>query len=143
MEFFEIAVSVTAGVVLGILIEKALAMSKENKAVDKEKLLEECFGEHMCVGKFSLVQVRDWIKAHQENLNNGSKALVLKITPETLKSIGKNIEITDNMDDYLAIAIINSNTEQMESSILVKYKELDEKLEEILAKGDGTLVVEG
>ena len=47
------------------------------------------------------------------------------------------------MDNYLAIAVINSTTKEMEDSILVKYDELDERLEELLAKGDGTLVVGG
>lgn len=95
----------------------------------------------MYVGRFSLVQARDWIKMRQENISNGAKALVMKITSETLASLGKDVEITQNMDNYLVIAIINGSTKEMEDSILVKYNKLDEKLEELLAKGNGTLVV--
>ena len=141
MDIFYISASFVAGLVAGILTTKALSLSKENKIVDKEKLLEECFGEHMYVGRFSLVQARDWIKMRQENISNGAKALVMKITPETLASLGKDVEITQNMDNYLVIAIINGSTKEMEDSILVKYNKLDEKLEELLAKGNGTLVV--
>lgn len=143
MEILGMSASFAAGIVAGILVEKALSHSKADKVVDKEKLLEDCFGEHIYVGKFSLAQARDWINARKENINNGSKALVLKITSETLKNLGKDIEISSDMENYLAIAVINSTTKEIEDSILVKYDELDEKLEELLAKGDGTLVVGG
>ena len=143
MDILSTSASFAVGVVAGILITKAMEQSQTNKVVDKEKLLEECFGEHMYVGTFSLAQARDWIKARQENINRGAKALVLKITPEALQKLGKNIQISLDMDNYLAIAVINSITKEMEDSILVKYDELDEQLEELLAKGDGTLVVGG
>ncbi|MDE5763734.1 MAG: hypothetical protein K2I00_02065 [Ruminococcus sp.] len=141
MDFFAVSASFAAGLVIGILIDKALSMSGKNSVIDKEKLLEECFGEHMYVSRFSLVQARDWIKMRQDKIKDGTKAIVMKITPETLKSLGKNIEIAQNMDNYLAIAVINGNTKEMQDSILVKYDNLDEKLEELLDRGDGTLVV--
>lgn len=146
MDILGTSASFVAGIVVGILIAKALEQSKTDKVVNKEKLLEECFGEHMYVGTFSLPQARDWIKVRQENLNRGAKALVMKITPESLKKLGQdiqNIQISSDMDNYLVIAIVNSATQEMEDSILVKYDELDERLEELLAKGDGTLVVGG
>jgi len=143
MDVFFTTASFAAGLVAGIIVTKAVIMSKENNIVDKEKLLEECFGEHMYVSRFSLIQARDWIKMRQENIDRGAKALVMKITSETLKNLNKNVSISSDMNNYLAIAVVNSISNKMEDSILVKYDQLDEKLEELLERGNGTLVVGG
>ena len=143
MDILSTSASFVVGVVAGILIAKAMEQSKTNEVVDKEKLLEDAFGEHITLSTFSLMQAKDWIKAHKDSLDSGAKALVLKITPKTLKDLNINAQISSDMDNYLAIAVVNTATSQMLDSILIKYDELDEKLEELLAKGDGTLVVGG
>ncbi len=140
-EIIGLAATATAAVVIGIIIAHALKKSGNNEVIDTEKLLEECFGEHMYVGMFTLSQAKDWIKVRKESIEKGSKALVMKITPETLKELNINAQVNMDTSNYLTIAIVNNG--QMEDSILIKYEELDSKLEEILAKGDGTLVVGG
>jgi hypothetical protein len=137
-----IAASVAAGVVIAIIMAK-LKQHSEDASIDKEKILEECFGDHMYAEKFSLGQARDWIKLHQDKLNSGAKALVMKITPDSLRKLNISANISEDMENYLTIAIVDSVKNQMEDSILIKYDELDEKLENLLAKGDGTLVVGG
>lgn len=143
MDIVSTSVSFAVGIVAGILIAKAMEQAQNGKIIDKEKLLEDAFGEHITLSTFSLTQAKDWIKAHKDSLDNGAKALVLKITPKALKDLNIDVEISNDMDNYLAIAVVNMATNKMEDSILVKYDELDDKLEELLAKGDGTLVVGG
>lgn len=140
-EIIGIAATATAAVVIGIIIANAIKNSKNSEIIDEEKLLEDCFGEHMYVSMFTLLQAKDWIKVRKENIEKGSKALIMKITTKTLKELNINAEINMDIDNYLTIAMVNNG--QMEDSILIKYEELDSKLEEMLAKGDGTLVVGG
>ena len=140
-EIIGIAATATAAVVIGIIIANAIKNSKNSEIIDEEKILEDCFGEHMYVSMFTLLQAKDWIKVRKENIEKGSKALIMKITTKTLKELNINAEINMDIDNYLTIAMVNNG--QMEDSILIKYEELDSKLEEMLAKGDGTLVVGG
>ncbi len=140
-EIIGIATTATAAVVIGIIIANAIKNSKNSEVIDEEKLLEDCFGEHMYVSTFTLSQAKDWIKVRKESIEKGSKALIMKITPQTLKELNINAEINMDTDNYLTIAMVNNG--QMEDSILIKYEELDSRLEEMLAKGDGTLVVGG
>ena len=133
--------SFTVGIVIGIIANKALESAKENKVIDKEKLLEESFGEHIYVCRFSLSQAKDWINARRSSIDNGSKALILKLTPKSLKNLCLEAEISDDADNYLVIAIVETISGEVEDTLLVKYDELDEKLEGLLIKGDGSLVV--
>jgi hypothetical protein len=88
-------------------------------------------------------EVRDWIKAREESLKNGAKAVVLKVNKDTLKQIGKDLDIKDGDKKNLVLAIIDKDSKDITESLLVKYETLDKKLEDALAKGNGVLVVEG
>ena len=55
----------------------------------------------------------------------------------------KKINVKIDSTQFLVIAIVSQNdNEDIIDALLVKYKTLDAKLEEALAKGNGTLVVE-
>ena len=41
------------------------------------------------------------------------------------------------------LAIVEADSQKMKDSILIKYGNLDEQLEQLLAKGDGMLVING
>ena len=135
------SVSFTVGIVIGVIANRALESAKENKVIDKEKLLEESFGEHVYASRFSLSQAKDWIKVRKDSIDNGSKALILKLTSQTLKDLSVEAEISDDAENYIVIAIVETTSGEVEDTLLVKYDELDEKLEELLIKGDGSLVV--
>ena len=118
---------------------------KSDPCIDLEKLLTDLFGQAVYSVTFSLREARDWIKARQDKLNAGKKAVVCKINSQTLPMFGlelKKLNLKIDSTQFLVIAIMSQNdSEDIIDSLLVKYKTLDAKLEEALAKGKGTLVV--
>ena len=130
------------GIALGIIIDRIIIAYAENKKIEKEKILERCFGEPMYTNTFSISEVRDWIKSREDMLQDGAKAIVLKANSETLRQIGKDMDIGSNLKNNIVIAIVNESTKTISDSVLVKYENLDEKLENALNKGNGVLVVE-
>lgn len=141
MDMINVAVSFAGGILVGVIAEKLVQKMKENQKIEHTKLLEECFGEPIYASTFSLVEVRDWIKERQEIIQNGSKAIVLKVNEDTLTSIGKDLDIGNSLVNFLVIAIMNTETKEISDSLLVKYEELDQALEQALSKGNGVLVV--
>lgn len=131
------------GIALGVIIDRMLIAVAENKKVEKEKILESCFGEPMYTSSFSLNEVRDWIKIREDKLQNGAKAIILKANSETLRKIGKDLDIGNGIENNLVIAIVDENSKSISDSVLVRYESLDEKLEQALNNGNGVLVVEG
>lgn len=130
------------GIALGIILDKVIVTVAENKKIEKEKILEKCFGEPMYTSFFSMSEVRDWIKSRETLLQNGAKAIVLKANSETLKSIGKNLDIGNNLKNNIVIAIVDETNKCISDSVLIKYETLDARLDEALSKGNGVLVVE-
>lgn len=130
------------GIALGIILDRIIVTIIENKKLEKEKILERCFGEPMCTSVFSMNEVKDWIKARESLLQNGAKAIVLKANSETLKRIGKDLDIGNNLKNNMVIAIVDEAGKSISDSVLIKYETLDVKLEEALSKGNGVLVVE-
>ena len=114
----------------------------ENKKLEKEKILEKCFGEPMYTSLFSMDEVRGWIKSRENLLQNGTKAVVLKANSETLRGIGKELNIGNNLKNNIVIAIVDEANKQISDSVLIKYEMLDMKLDAALSKGNGILVVE-
>ena len=146
MELLSFAGGAVCGVAMAcIIIEiiKKSSMDMKNQKINQEQLLEECFGEAMYASTYSFEKAKKWIKAHEQLLKNGANALVMKVNEETMKVIKKDVNIEGEPENYLVIAIINEKSQQMEESLLVKYGRLDANLENILAKGNGMLVVEG
>ncbi|MBO4897679.1 MAG: hypothetical protein J5590_05220 [Clostridia bacterium] len=133
---------IVAGVAAGILIRKIIEQSEKNKISERAKILEECFGEPMFTNTLSMTEVKDWIKAREEKIKSGSKAVVLKVSEKTLHNIGKQLDIGDGVENNIVIAIINSETKKIDDSALIKYEKLDANLESSLSKGNGVLVVE-
>lgn len=130
------------GIALGILLDRMVIAAAENRKKEKEKILEKCFGEPMYTNSFSMSEVRDWIKSRETMLQNGAKAIVLKANSETLRRIGKELDIGNNLKNNIVIAIVDEINNNITDSVLIKYQVLDEKLEETLNKGNGVLVVE-
>lgn len=130
------------GIALGIILDRITIAVMENKRLEKEKILEKCFGEPMYTSLFSMSEVRDWIKSRETLLQNGAKAVVLKANSETLRGIGKDLDIGNNLKNNLVIAIIDETSKNISDSVLIKYETLDAKLDEALNKGNGVLVVE-
>lgn len=133
---------IAVGVVIGIAIQKQIEQTEKNKKTERSKILETCFGEPMYTNTLSMTEVRDWIKAREEKLKSGSKAVVMKVNETTLRNIGKELNIGDGVENNVVIAIINSATKEIDDSALVKYEKLDTRLEAALNKGNGVLVVE-
>ena len=133
---------VVGGIALGIVLDRIVITIAENRKLEKEKILERCFGEPMYTSSFSMSEVRDWIKAREEKLQNGAKAIVLRANSDTLQRIGKDLDIGSNLKNNIVIAIVDETNKNISDSVLVKYETLDAKLEEALNKGNGVLVVE-
>lgn len=133
---------IAVGAAVGIVVHKMIVQAEKNKKAERAKLLEECFGEPMYTNTLAMSEVRDWIKARGEKIKSGSKAVVMKVNKTTLRSIGRELDIGDGIDDNIVIAIINTETKEIDDSALVKYEKLDENLEIALNKGNGVLVVE-
>lgn len=51
----------------------------------------------MYTSLFSMAEVRDWIKSRETLLQDGAKAIVLQANSETLKGIGKDLDIGNNL----------------------------------------------
>lgn len=130
------------GIALGIILDRIIVTVMENKKIEKEKILEKCFGEPMYTSTFSMSEVRDWIKARESLLQDGAKAIVLKANSETLRRIGKDLDIGNNLKNNIVIAIVDEAGKNISDSVLIKYETLDGKLEEALSYGNGVLVVE-
>ncbi len=130
------------GIAIGIILDRIAVAVMENRKLEKEKILERCFGEPMYTSSFSMSEVRDWIKARDSLLQNGAKAIVLKANSETLRRIGKDLDIGNNLKNNIVIAIVDEASKNISDSVLVKYETLDAKLEEALSNGNGVLVVE-
>lgn len=133
---------IAGGIALGIILDRIILTIAENRRIEKEKILERCFGEPMYTSSFSMGEVRDWIKSREEKIQNGAKAIVLKANSATLRKIGKELNIGNNLKNNIVIAIVDESSEDITDSVLIKYESLDSKLEEALNKGDGVLVVE-
>ena len=135
-----VSAGVVAGVAIGIVIEKNLAKMNASNVMERSEILRNTFGEPMCTTKFSLNEAKEWIKARQNLLDEGSKAIVLKANSQTMKNLGKTINL-DGVENYLIIAVV-SKANDIQNSVLIKYEKLDDELEKLLEKGNGTLVVE-
>ncbi len=131
------------GIAVGIILDRIVVAVMENQKLEKEKILERCFGEPMYASTFSMSEVRDWIKARESLLQNGAKAIVLKANSETLRRIGKDLDIGNKLKKNIVIAIVDKASKNISDSALIKYETLDTKLEEALDNGNGVLVVEG
>lgn len=133
---------IAGGIALGIILDRIIIAVMENRKLEKEKILEKCFGEPMYASLFSMGEVRDWIKSRENLLQNGAKAIVLKANSETLRGIGKNLDIGNNLKNNIVIAIVDETSTKISDSVLIKYETLDAKLNEALNRGNGVLVVE-
>ena len=83
--------TVAGGIVIGIIIEKMIIQSKENKKLECSRLLEQCFGKAMFTSNLSMKEVQEWIKGREDRIKSGSKAIILKANKSTLSKIGKDI----------------------------------------------------
>ena len=98
------------GIAIGIILDKMIIAVMENKKLEREKILEKCFGEPMYTSLFSMAEVRDWIKSRETLLQDGAKAIVLQANSETLKGIGKDLDIGNNLKNNLQVGCIQSGS---------------------------------
>lgn len=134
-------VTFAAGVAAGIILEKALSKMQESTVMGRTEALRACFGEPMCTTTFTFGEAKEWIKAREDALANGFKAIIAKANSSTLKGLGKEMNI-DGVDNYLVMAIVGKEHD-IQDSVLIKYERIDQELEAALEKGNGALVVEG
>ena len=97
----------------------------------------------MYMDTVKLEHITAWVKERKALLDSGTQALVMKVTPENLKKLGVTANLQGMNEQFLIIAVVMKASQSMEDSILIKYDRLDDQLEQILAKGDGSLVVNG
>lgn len=62
-------------------------------------------------------QITEWVKGRKSLLNNGSKALVMKVTQDYLKKIGVKVNLDNVNDNYLVVAIVEADRQKMKDSI--------------------------
>ncbi len=130
------------GAATGVIIYKIIIGVNNNKNKDKSKILEECFGKPMWATNFTIDEAKEWITVRKQHLENGAKAVIMKINDNTLKSLGKELNIGFELENMMIVAIVNTQSSYIIDSVLIKYETLDQNLEKTLAKGNGVLVVE-
>lgn len=135
-------------IVAGITVVIAFAVNAKKHSKKKsdgksetfqESVLENAFGSHTYMDLVKLEQVTAWVKSREQLLKNGAKALVMKATPSAMKKIGIKGNWNNLQGQYLIIAMVSDS--KMEDSILIRYGQLEEQLEQVLAKGDGMFVI--
>ena len=135
-------ITFAAGVAAGAVLETVLLKIQESTVKGHIKSLRDCFGEPMCTTTFTFKEVKEWIKAREDSLQAGSKAIVLKANSKTMGNLGKELNL-DGVENYLIMAVVDKDSGDIQDSVLIKYERLDQALENALAKGNGVLVVEG
>ncbi|MBQ3458676.1 MAG: hypothetical protein IJQ75_07725 [Synergistaceae bacterium] len=131
------------GLVIGAAADRLAVRRKENAMERRKRLLYACFGYPMFAGTFTLSEARDWINARNEQLEQGSKAVICKATNDNFKILHQELNIDLDKETYLIVAIVNDeDKDNIRDSLLVRYEKLDSKMENALAKGNGVLVVE-
>lgn len=135
-------VSFVAGAAIGVALEKfVFAKMQENGIQSRTDALRACFGEPMCTTKLTFLEVKEWITERKDQLVDNTKAAVVKVDENTLRSLGKNLN-TKGVENYIVLTIM-TDEKQILDSLLIKYEQLDTELENALAKGNGILVVKG
>ena len=127
-------------VALGVVFDRIYLHVKSEKTVSRTKVLEECFGAPMYTNILSITEVRDWVNARQDLLTE-SKAIVLKVNDETLKNIGKSLNLGSEAENMIIMAIVDESNNEIKESALIKYEHLEDGLEKLLGN-DGLLVIE-
>jgi hypothetical protein len=135
-------VGIGCGIALIILVDKLYNLFKTERTKSREKVLSEYFGSPIFASTFSLKDVKDWINARSDKIAVGAKVIVLKANDETLKSLGKELNIGSGVAKIIILAVVDEEKKDIIESSLVKYETLDDKLDGSLAKGNGVLVIE-
>lgn len=134
-------ITFAAGTATGILLERfVFAKMKENRIQNRTNALQACFGEPMIATRFTFEEVKQWIYARKDRLVNGTKAAVVEVNENTMKSLGKDLD-TKGVENYIVLVIMTADR-QIADSLLIKYEKLDQELENALARGNGVLVVQ-
>lgn len=134
-------ITFAAGAATGVLLEKFIfTKMKENRIQSRTNALQACFGEPMSATMFTLEEVKQWIHARKDQIVNGTKAAVVNVNENTMRSLGKDLD-TRGVENYIVLVIITRD-QQIADSLLIKYERLDQELEDALAKGNGVLVVQ-
>ena len=126
-------------VIIAIAINLKKNKNGQRKKTQKEAILEDAFGSNMYIDTVKVEQVTGWVKERNQLLKNGAKALVMKATPKSLNKLGVNVKLDGVNENFLVIALVKGA--DMKDSLLIKYDQLDDQLEKLLAKGDGMLVI--
>ncbi len=152
IEWVRLIITFIIGSIVGFIVVKILVKPSNGEQVPPvspvENMLTDIFGKPMFAAIFTLAEARDWIKARQEKLKSGNKAVVLKINANSLEMFWQelrkiNININSKDEQFLVVTIINTNSnDDIIDSLLVKYKKLDEKLESLLSRSNGKFIVE-
>lgn len=135
-----IAAGSAAAITLLVLLA---AKMKSSNVQDDETILKKCFGEPVLSSSFSFRQAKEWLLQRKEKITSGHKGVILKATPETLRSFGSEYEIKLNAENYLVIAIVDMANHDISDSVLIKYNSLDDELTKKLDAGNGVLVIGG
>ena len=136
-------VAVTAGaVILGVaayeLYKTYDAYQRAHNGVDRAKILEETFGEPMHTGTFTLNEAVTWLKDH---FSDGCNGVIFRADCAGLKSYAPKLNLGENVENYLVMAIVDESAKTMRDRVLVKFDVLDSRLENALGD-EGMMVIE-
>ena len=130
------------GAVIVFMAYKIIEIMNDRRV---QEALINAFGPINYVRNFSWDQAWQWIKEHDNLMRNGCDALIFKVINNNLSQILEkfNVDFDRNRKKYLVITISRDKAKDFEASLLVSYKTLDSKLEQKLAPGHGSFLVEG
>lgn len=126
------------GAIGGVVFEKTLRSLKESRLLKCEELLKKNFGDPIYVSRFTLEEVKEWIMGRRAAIEDGARAVVMKVNKESFAKISPDLVIEESLNNYLLLAIYKDK--DFLDTLLVKYETLEDGLSEQLK--DGIMVVE-
>ena len=135
MTGMQIALTAVAGAALVAIVYELIKKQK----LGETNALEAVFGVPMVTTKFSRKEAVEWIKAHHKS---GSKGIIFKAGGSALKELAPKLNLGEDLEHCLVMAIVNESSKKVESGVLVKFDELDSGLLELLGEEEMVVIEE-
>ena len=140
MDFVKISKTIMS--MIQTVLDNAVELLKDKPEEKQRLILEACFGETVYADTFSFLEAVNWVKRHARLLKDGASVLIFKMDDAKFNEMfGKSFkDVVLNDDQYLVLTIMRDGNPDETNSLLVKYENLDSRLQAELA--DGSFVIE-
>ncbi|MBR0034276.1 MAG: hypothetical protein IJP54_01250 [Synergistaceae bacterium] len=142
IEWVRIGMFLILGVIIGCYLGSKNKSGGDPAGNDELEflILKRLFGSPVYAVKFGLHDVREWLSPRNNQLKNGTQAVVFKVNSTALrmfinesKRLGLNFDDHERIGKFLVIVIYDDSRQAYTDSLLVKYQDLDKQLDDLLA----------